>query len=49
MITIPANIVTDLLGSIANMYNGTFVMIELLISIALAMFVMRKVVLLFVK
>ena len=44
MITIPTNIVTDLFGSIANMYNGTFVMIELLISIALVMFIARKVV-----
>ena len=49
MITIPTNIVTDLFVSIANVYNGTFVILELLISLALTMFIFRKVVLLFVK
>jgi hypothetical protein len=44
MITVPTNIVTDLFGSIASMYNGTFVIIELLLSVAITMFVFRKVV-----
>lgn len=44
MINVPTEIITDLFGSIANIYDGTFVVIELLLSLTITMFLFRKVV-----